>query len=115
MFGLALGLFVATAALGIGLNVRYARGRGAPVWAAGAHGVAGVAAIALLGWLIATGPTVKTLNAALLVFILAAVGGLFMLVLRIARLRPPLAVIGTHGAVALVALAVFCAGAFGHA
>lgn len=94
---------------GLLLGVLHARRAPVPFAAGLAHAGAAVAGIAVLLFAIATGDHGVAANAALLLFAIALVGGVFVLLFRLQRQRPPLFMVGLHGATALVALAVLWA------
>lgn len=110
MVVIAAGLLSLAVAGGLVLAVLHARGRAVPPAAGLVHAGIALAGIGLLGlavWRTAPGMAVNT---ALLLFALAAVGGVFNGLFRLQGERPPAFMIVLHGATAAVALAVLWAG-----
>ena len=107
MLQILLILFLVVAAGGATLALLELRGRGLPLRLSAFHGIA---ALALLLVQVFTAPTNRMVNSAALVFVLAAVGGLFLFGLRLSRHKLPLGVVALHGAFALAALALLAAG-----
>lgn len=106
----ALGIFAAAMGLGINLAWRVSRGRSAAL----IHGL-GHAAVAATGVLTLSvgvfgGASNKLVNSALFFFVLALIGGLFILIFRVQREPAPLAVIYLHASSALLAWGLLLAG-----
>ncbi len=93
------------------LGMRYRRG--SLVLAAGHAGVA-LMGLGLLGNQIFAGPVHKLYNVAALLFVLALIGGLVLLVLRIStreyRTPPPMFVVSLHAVMAMIALLLLVLG-----
>ena len=114
MFEKAVGLFALAAIVGVYMGVMHSRGRTPPpVWAALLHGVLAVIAVVmlLLGVMqVGLGATVHTW--ALVLFVVAALGGLY-LVSHHMRGRPlPGGVIVIHGMVAVIAFLILLVAVF---
>lgn len=106
----ALGIFTCAMGLGLDLARRALRGRPAPLIYGLSHAAMAVAGVVTLGVGVFGGPTGKLVNSALLFFLLALVGGLFLLVFRIQREPPPMAVVYLHASGALLAWGLLLVG-----
>jgi len=104
---LLLSLAVAAGAVLAMLNIRHRR---VPLTAGMAHAGAAIAGLALLGAGMAFEDQPLAANAALLLFAIALLGGVFVLLFRLQGERPPMFMVGLHGLTAAVALAVLWAG-----
>lgn len=102
---LHLGTATAIAALILGLYLarKAARRESTPLALGLTHGGLGLATVAALAAAAFAGTTAKLVNASLLLFALALVGGLFVLVFRLQGEAPPLFMVMLHGASAMVA------------
>jgi hypothetical protein len=114
MFEKAVGLFALAAIVGVYMGVMHSRGRTPPpVWAALLHGVLAVIAVVmlLLGVMqVGLGATVHTW--ALVLFVVAALGGLYLVSFHM-RGRPlPGGVIVIHGMVAVIAFLILLVAVF---
>lgn len=97
-------LFLAVALSGAGLAVLEARGRALPLPVSIWHGVFALLAIVLLARQDIADPHNHLANGAVLVFMLAAAGGLLLFAFRATRQKLPLAVVTLHAAFALTAI-----------
>lgn len=104
---LLLSLAVAAGGLLAALN---ARRRRVALTAGIAHAGAAIAGLAVLGAAIVVEDQPLAVNAALLLFAIALLGGVFVLLFRLQGERPPMFMIALHGLTAAVALAVLWAG-----
>ncbi|MBA1147618.1 hypothetical protein H0Z60_11200 [Ectothiorhodospiraceae bacterium WFHF3C12] len=100
-----LGLALAGAALALGLHLarRAALGRAGSLASGLSHGGLGMATVLAVGAAAFTGGTLRLLNAALLFYCLALVGGLFVLIFRLQREPPPMFMVYLHAASAVAA------------
>lgn len=110
MLSVLLGLFLIVMAAGAGLAILEVRGRKLPLKVSSAHGTLGVVAIILLCLQAAAHPGNYPLNAAIVISILTALGGLLLFAFRAGRERLPLAVVLLHGTFALVTFLLLLAG-----
>jgi hypothetical protein len=97
-------LFILVGTGGLAFALLEARGRALPLKLSAGHGVFGVLAIVLLIVRDVDRPGDYFANAAALVFILTATGGLLLFAFRVSRQRLPLAVVGLHAAFALAGM-----------
>lgn len=95
---------------GVLLGALHARGRSVPLAAGIGHALLALTGTVVLAVAVWQQPRPLAVNAALLLFALALVGGVFNLLFRLQGERPPGFMIGLHGATAVVALAVLWAG-----
>lgn len=95
---------------GVVLSVLNARRVHVPLVAGIAHAGTAIAGIALLLVGIATTDQPVAVNAALLLFAIALLGGVFVLLFRLQPARPPMFMIALHGATAVAGLAVLWGG-----
>jgi hypothetical protein len=110
MFTYLLAFFILVMIGGATLAVLEHRGRALPLPVSVWHGILGIAAIVLLVMQAVTHPGVRSVNLAILVFILTALGGLLLFAFRASRQRLPLAVVLLHGLFAVAGLALLLAG-----
>lgn len=103
-------LFLLVAAAGLMLAVLEARRRAPPLPVGALHGVAALVAIVLLVLRDAAHPGNYLVNAATVVFMLAAAGGLLLFAFRASRQTLPLPVVALHAVFALAALVLMGAG-----
>lgn len=94
----------ATVLLGAYLARRAALGRAGPLAAGLAHAALGLATVSAVTLAAFSGETAKLLNAALLFFGFALIGGLFVLVFRLQGEPPPLFMVYLHAASAVLAI-----------
>ena len=99
-------LFMLTALGGVLFAALEARGRALPLRLTVSHGALGALLIVLLVMRDVAQPENHPANAAALVFILAATGGLLLFAFRASRQRLPLPVVGLHAAFAVAGLAL---------
>jgi len=111
LFALSV-LFLLVAAGGAGLAVLERRGRALPLGVSSGHGIAAVVLIGLLVFHDLQGPGNKIVDAATVVFILAATGGLLLFGFRASRQRLPLLVVVLHAAFGLAAIGLLLVGTF---
>ena len=109
LFGLLI-LFLCVAAGGATLALLEARGRNLPLPVGAVHGSAALVAIVLLVMQDVTHPGNRLVNAATLVFMLTAAGGLLLFAFRATRQRLPAPVVLLHAGFALTALVLLGAG-----
>lgn len=95
---------------GVLLGVLHARGRPVPFAAGIGHALLALTGTVVLAVAVWQQPRPLAANAALLLFALALVGGVFNLLFRLQGERAPGFMIVLHGATATVALAVLWAG-----
>ncbi|MDZ7829686.1 MAG: hypothetical protein U5K33_09450 [Halofilum sp. (in: g-proteobacteria)] len=95
---------------GLLLAVLNARHRQVPAAAGFAHAGTAVAGVVLLTVGITLEDTGLAVNAALFLFAIALVGGVFVLLFRLQPERPPMFMIALHGATAIAGLAVLWGG-----
>lgn len=105
-----IGLFILVMAGGVGLALLEHRGRALPLGIGAVHGGLGVFAIALLVMQAVTHPGNHPLNAAIVVFILTALGGPLLFAFRISKQTLPLPVVVLHASFAVAALILLCIG-----
>lgn len=105
-------LFLLTAIGGVTLAVLEARGRGLPLKLSAGHGALGLVLLTLLILHDFQSPTDRLVNDATLVFVLTALGGLFLFGFRASRQKLPLAVVLLHGAFALAGVSLLALGAW---
>lgn len=100
-----LGLVLAFAAMTLGLYLarRAALGRPGSLKSGMTHAGLGLATVAAVGAAAFVGGTMRLLNASLLFYSLALIGGLFVLIFRIQREPPPMFMVYLHAASAAVA------------
>jgi hypothetical protein len=114
MFVKAVGLFAVAAIIGVYMGVLHSRGRTPPpVWAAVLHGVLAVtgAVVLLLGVMqVGLGATVHTW--ALALFLIAALGGLYLVSFHIRGKPLPGGVIVIHGMIAAIAFLILLVAVF---
>ncbi|MEJ2645897.1 MAG: hypothetical protein P8180_13430 [Gammaproteobacteria bacterium] len=79
-----------------------------------AHGALALTALGLLAARVFNGPRVILFNDALLVFALAAVGGLLLFIFRLDKEAPPVVVVVLHALVASAGLILLVAGVVRH-
>lgn len=110
MLSLLLLLFVLVALGGAIFAVLEARGRALPLKISAGHGLAGIVLIVCLAFVDAAHPGNYPANAAVVLFILTALGGLLLFTFRVLKQRLPLAVVLLHAAFALFAVGLLTAG-----
>jgi hypothetical protein len=103
-------LFLVVAAGGATLAFLEARGHVPPLPVSAIHGGTALVAIALLVLQDVAHPDNRLLNAATVVFMLTAAGGLLLFAFRATRQRLPLPVVALHAGFALTALVLMGAG-----
>ncbi|HEV2213630.1 MAG TPA: hypothetical protein VGS99_09800 [Gammaproteobacteria bacterium] len=103
-------LFLLVAAGGAGLALLEHRGRTLPLPVSSLHGGIAAVLIGALVWHDLQAPGNRLVNAATVVFVLAATGGLLLFAFRASRQRLPLPVVLLHGAFALAAWGLLLAG-----
>ncbi|PWG62467.1 hypothetical protein DEM34_11825 [Spiribacter halobius] len=93
---------MAAVVFGAALLARHLKAR--PVRAGWGYGHAGLAVLGVLalGWPVFTTPTPLVVNAALLMFAFAVLGGVFVLLFRLQGERPPLFMVALHAVFAAV-------------
>jgi hypothetical protein len=106
----AILLFSLAAAFGLSLAVMGVRYRWSSLALGLGHASIALLALGLLAVQIFRGPVHLLYNDAAMLFILVLTGGVVLLALREGRKPPPMVVVGVHGAMALVALAVLVVG-----
>lgn len=109
LFGLLI-LFLCVAAGGATLALLEARGHSLPLPVGAVHGAAALLAIVLLVMQDVAHPGNHLANAATVVFMLAAAGGLLLFAFRATRQRLPAPVVLLHAGFALTALVLLSAG-----
>lgn len=110
MLILLLMLFILVGLGGAAFALLEARGRALSLKISAGHGLAGIVLIVLLARADLIHPGNYPANAAALVFVLAALGGLLLFMFRAMRQRLPLAVVLLHGAFALFAIGLLTIG-----
>jgi len=95
---------------GVILAVLNARRTHVPLVAGLVHAGSAIAGIVLLMIGVALTDQPVAVNAALLLFAIALVGGVFVLLFRLQPARPPMFMIALHGATAVAGLAVLWGG-----
>lgn len=103
-------LFIIVAAGGATLALLEARGHAPPLPVGLIHGSAALVAIVLLVLQDVAHPGNRLVNAATVVFMLTAAGGLLLFAFRATRQRLPLPVVALHAGFALTALVLLGAG-----
>lgn len=98
------------AAGGLLLAVLHARGRRVPLPAGMGHALVALVGLAVLAIAVWQASQPVAINAALLLFAIAFIGGAFNLLFRLRHERPPGFMIVLHGGTAIVALAVLWLG-----
>ncbi len=106
----AILFFSLAAVFGMSLAVVGARYQRSSIALGLGHAGIGVLALVILSLQIFRGPIHRLYNDAAVLFLLAIAGGVVLLALREDRRPPPLVVVGIHGAMALVALALVIVG-----
>jgi len=96
--------------LGLDLARRALRGRPASLTYGLSHAATAAAGVVTLSFGVFGGSAGKLINSALFFFVLALIGGLFLLIFRIQREPPPMAVVYLHASSALVAGGLLIAG-----
>ncbi len=107
---ISLLLFLLAIALGLTTLIIGQRRRRPPVALGYLHGATALSALGLLIVRVATGPENLLLNSAVVVFLLAALGGLFTLAVRQRDEPPILALILLHATAGIVATSLLAAG-----
>ncbi|HSN16812.1 MAG TPA: hypothetical protein VLV87_01265 [Gammaproteobacteria bacterium] len=97
-------LFLVVMLAGSALAVLERRGRALPLKVSATHGVLGILAIVLLVMQAMAHPANHPANLAILIFMLAALGGLLLFAFRAAKQALPLGVVLLHGLFAVVGL-----------
>lgn len=110
MLAFLLPFFLLVAAAGALLAFLEARGARIPLVAGALHGAAALAAIVVLVVHDLGEPGNRLVNAATVIFILTATGGLLLFAFRLARQKLPLAVVLLHAAFALTAILLLTLG-----
>ncbi len=106
----AILLFSLAAIFGLSLIVMGARYRRSSRALGLGHAGIAVLALSLLGVQVFRGPNQMLYNDAAVLFVLVIVGGVVLLALRDGNKPPPIVVVGVHGGMALVALALVVVG-----
>ena len=106
MVVIAAGLLSLAVAGGLALALLHARGRAVAPAAGLVHAGIALAGVGLLGLAVWRDTPGMAVNTALLLFVLAAIGGVFNGLFRMQGERPPGFMIALHGATAAVALTV---------
>jgi len=110
MLALLLTFFLLVAAAGATLAVLEARGARIPLPVGALHGAAALAGIVVLVLHDLGEPGNRLVNAATVIFILTATGGLLLFAFRTAREKLPFAVVLLHAAFALTAILLLTLG-----
>jgi len=113
MLWLILVVFLAAALLGLSVATRHFRGEPTAMMRVAAHGLTATAGLALLTFGIVTGGVPPYGRLALIIFLLAAIGGLTLLAHTARDKRLPGPLIFAHAGVAIVGIAVVVAALFG--
>lgn len=98
---------------GLLLGVLHARRIEVPFTAGLVHAGVAVAGMVVLMVGVAFETGGLAVNSALFLFAVAAIGGVFVLLFRLQRERPPIFMIALHGAAAIIGLAVLWTGVLG--
>lgn len=109
-----LAFFILVMAAGVMLAVLERRGRALPLTVSGWHGLLGIAAVVLLVMEALQHPGNHAVNAAVVIFMLTALGGLLLFAFRASRQRLPLAVVVLHAGFAAAGLVLLYAGWMRH-
>lgn len=110
---IATGVLVLAATVGVILFRSHGRGRPPSLRAGLGHGALALTGVALLAGAVFGADQALTVNAALMLLVLALIGGVFVLLFRLEGERPPGFMVLLHAlaaAVALVLLGVALAG-----
>lgn len=97
----SLGLFLLGAVGGLVMATRSFQGQSIPGVLAAGHGLLVVAGLVLLILTVLAGAVPASLTAAVVVFILAALGGLYLLSFHLKKQRHPRGVIVAHASLAV--------------
>jgi len=107
---IAAAILACTVLAGVVMASRRTRRLPVPLGAGLAHGGAAVTGLVLLATGVFGAEQPVTVNAALLMFALAFIGGLFLLLFRLDDGKPPGFMIFMHGSAAVVGLGLLIAG-----
>ena len=113
MLTVLLCLILVVMLAGAGLAVIERRGRALPLKVSASHGVLGLLAIVLLVLQALAHPGNHPLNLAIVVFLIAALGGLLLFAFRASKQRLPLGVVLLHALIAMAGLALLIAARVG--
>lgn len=113
MLWLVLVIFFAAALLGLSVAMRHIRGEPTALMRVAAHGLAATTGLALLTFGIVTNAVPPYGRLALIIFLLAAFGGLALLAHTARDKRLPGPLIFAHAGVAAVGIAIVIAALFG--
>jgi lipid-A-disaccharide synthase-like uncharacterized protein len=113
MIYLSIILFAVAAVLGATLVVRKFTGKGMPLSLAAAHGIFAAAGLITLAANVYNDSSNKLMNISLILFIIFALGGFILLSYHLRKKAHPVALIGIHGAGAVVSFLLLLVAVFG--
>lgn len=108
----AVGLFAIAAIGGLIMAVRIFLGKTAPVLLSVLHFLFAASGLVTLGYFVLQNPNEKLALTALGIFLVAALGGLFLATFHFRGKFPPKAVVALHALLAVSAFGVLAVGAF---
>ena len=106
-------LFAVAAVGGATLAIRKFTGKGMPLSLAAAHGIFAAAGLIALAVNVYTDSSNKLMNISLVLFIIFALGGFILLSYHLRKKAHPIALIGIHGAGAVVSFLLLLVSVFG--
>ncbi len=106
-------LFAVAAVGGATLAVRKFTGKGMPLSLAAAHGIFAAAGLIALAVNVYNDSSNKLMNISLVLFIIFALGGFILLSYHLRKKAHPIALIGIHGAGAVVSFLLLLVSVFG--
>jgi hypothetical protein len=110
---LSIVLFAVAAVGGATLVVRKFTGKGMPLSLAAAHGIFAAAGLITLAASVYNNSSNMLMNISLILFLIVALGGFILLSYHLRKKVHPVALIGIHGAGAVVSFLLLLAGVFG--
>lgn len=113
MIGIALLALAAAAVGGIGMSIFHFRGSNPPTPLAVIHGIAAVAGVVLVALAIVLGLDTPNSQLALVIFVVAALGGLFLFSLHMRGKRLSTPVLMIHAVAGVAGLLILLVGALG--
>ena len=110
---LSVVLFAVAAVGGATLVVRKFTGKGMPLSLAAVHGIFAAAGLITLAASVYNNSSNKLMNISLILFLIVALGGFILLSYHLRKKAHPVALIGIHGAGAVVSFLLLLAAVFG--
>ncbi len=106
-------LFAIAAVGGLTLAYRKFVGKELPIWLAAFHGIFAAAGLIILAVNVYNDSSNTLMNIALVMFIIFALGGFVLLSYHVRKKAHPIALIGIHGAGAVISFLILLAAVFG--